>query len=44
MDAADRPELRKTADEIFQIRLAKYPADYEMRGQHFQEPASGRAA
>lgn len=36
MDAADPAELRKTADEIFQIRLAKYPADMKCAGSIFK--------
>jgi len=36
MDAADPAELRKTADEIFEIRLAKYPADMKCAGSIFK--------
>ena len=41
---APTAELRKTADGILKVRLEKYPADHEMRRQHFQEPDSGRAS
>ncbi len=41
MTPAPAAELRQTADEIFEIRLAKYPADHEMRRQHFQESDPG---
>lgn len=36
LDAADPAELRKTADEIFQIRLAKYPLDMKCAGSIFK--------
>ena len=36
MDAADPAELRKTADQIFQIRLAKYPAGMKCAGSIFK--------
>lgn len=36
MDPADSAELRKTADEIFQIRLAKYPLDMKCAGSIFK--------
>jgi UDP-N-acetylmuramate dehydrogenase len=36
LDAADSAGLRKTADEIFQIRLAKYPADMKCAGSIFK--------
>ena len=36
MDAAGADELRKTAAEIFQIRLAKYPADMKCAGSIFK--------
>ena len=36
MDPGASAELRKTADEIFQIRLAKYPADMKCAGSIFK--------
>jgi UDP-N-acetylmuramate dehydrogenase len=36
MDRAASEELRKTADEIFKIRLAKYPADLKCAGSIFK--------
>lgn len=36
MDPADSSELRRTADEIFKIRLAKYPADMKCAGSIFK--------
>ena len=36
MDAAASAELRRTADEIFQIRLAKYPLDMKCAGSIFK--------
>ncbi len=36
LDAARSEELRKTADEIFKIRLAKYPADMQCAGSIFK--------
>ncbi len=36
MDATDPAALRKTADEIFQIRLAKYPAGMKCAGSIFK--------
>ncbi|HLG99766.1 MAG TPA: UDP-N-acetylmuramate dehydrogenase [Bryobacteraceae bacterium] len=36
MQPADPAELRKTADEIFQIRLAKYPLDMKCAGSIFK--------
>ena len=36
MEAADSTALRKTADEIFKIRLAKYPADMKCAGSIFK--------
>jgi len=36
MDPGPQAELRKTADEIFQIRLAKYPADMKCAGSIFK--------
>jgi UDP-N-acetylmuramate dehydrogenase len=36
MDPAASGELRRTADEIFKIRLAKYPADMKCAGSIFK--------
>jgi len=36
MEPGEAAELRKTADEIFQIRLTKYPADMKCAGSIFK--------
>jgi UDP-N-acetylmuramate dehydrogenase len=36
LDPAPSAELRKTADEIFQVRLAKYPAEMKCAGSIFK--------